>query len=576
MFMAKWKIKERIKLESGLSSQGKDFSLNPAVFNILTRRGLDTDEKINRFFHPDYSRDISDPFLFSQMEQAVARIVIAKKKKENVAIFGDYDADGVTATALLFEVLGKLGFEGVEIYIPDRQLEGYGMNIEAINYLEKKGVKLIITVDCGITNIEETARAKELGIDVVITDHHHVPKKLPEAIAIINPHMENCGYPFENLAGVGVAFKLADALFQKIDLANKEQAKWLLDLVAIGTIADCVPILDENRVLVKYGLVVLSKTRRAGLLEMFKVGRIAIDENNIPDAQKVAFQIAPRINAAGRMDHASVAYNLLIEKNSVPARDMALEVESKNQERQKVTKEIVREIKIIAENSFKDKKLIFASNEHWQVGILGLIAGKIADEFNKPTVILQKQDKEFVGSLRSIPQINIIEALEKCADLLVRFGGHRQAAGVKVSAENIEKFYEKLSGIIEEELVGKDIAPELAIDAEIGLDEIDFKLIEDLEKMEPFGEGNEQAVFLSRNLIVAEIKIVGNGEKHLKLFLRADDKSPKIYEAIGFNFAKEFEALKIGDKIDAVYNLEEDSWNGNKKIQLKLVDLKKV
>lgn len=566
-----WKIKNEnpaaLKSEEGC---------HPLISRLLIERGILGEKKVENFFNPEYATGIYDPFIFPQMEAAVARIIAAKEGKEKVVIFGDYDADGVTATAVLFEVLEKLGFIGVEIYIPDRQLEGYGMNIDAINFLKEKGGQLIITVDCGITNLEEVARAKELGIDTIITDHHHVPKKLPEAAAIINPHMSDCPYPFRNLAGVGVAFKLAEALFQKIDPKNKEQLKWLLDLVAIGTIADCVPLLDENRVLVKYGLVVLSKTRRTGLLEMFKVGRIAIDENNIPDAQKVAFQIAPRINAAGRMDHASVAYNLMIEKNPVPARDMALEVESKNQERQKVTKEIVREIKIIAENSFKNKKLIFAANEHWPVGILGLIAGKISDVFNMPTVILQKQEKEFVGSLRSIPQINIIESLEKCSELLIRFGGHSQAAGVRVSHENIEKFYEKLSGIIEKKLEGKNIAPELEIDLEINADDVNWDIVSEIKKMEPFGEGNEEPVFLMRSIIIEDLRIVGNGSKHLKLALRAENGSPKVFDAIGFGFGDKFPDLKSGDKIDVVFNLEQDQWNGNKKIQLRLIDLKEV
>jgi single-stranded-DNA-specific exonuclease len=324
---------------------------------------------------------------------------------------------------------------------------------------------------------------------------------------------------------------------------------------------------------VKYGLIVLAKTRRLGLLELFKVGRIVIDENNVPNTQKIAFQISPRINAAGRMDHANTSYNLLIEKDRIKARMMALDVEEKNQSRQKMTGEIVREVQVLAENSFKEKKLIFAANENWRVGILGLIAGKIVDEFNKPVAIFQKQDSEFVGSFRSIPQINIIEALEKCAKLLIKFGGHSQAAGVRVSKENMEKFYEKLAGIVEKELEGKEVVPEISIDIEIGAADISWELLLEIKNLEPFGEGNKEPVFLVKNMRVEAVKIVGNGNKHLKLSLRADEDGPKIFEAIGFGMGEEQSQIKSGDLVDIVFNLREDEWNGNKKMQLNLIGL---
>jgi len=579
-----WKVKNNppARLDENESKRvgGKNNNLrpgskiHPVVLQLLLNRGINNADELEKFFNLNYDTDVHDPFLFSDMEKAIDRIKRAKENQEKIAIFGDYDADGVTATALLYETLTNLGFKKVIPYIPDRQTEGYGMNEPSIDFLAKEGVSLIVTVDCGITNIVEVEKAKSLGIDVIVTDHHHVPKKLPDAAAIINPHVENCGYPFESLAGVGVAFKLAQALYEKMDNSKTDQLKWLLDLVVIGTVADCVPLVSENRVLTKYGLVVLSKTRRVGLLEMFKVGRITIDENNIPDTQKIAFQIAPRINAAGRMDHASISYELMIEKNSVMARDMALEIEDKNKNRQKITAEIVREVRALAENSFKDRKLIFASNEHWQVGILGLIAGRIADEFNKPTAVFQKQGAEFVGSFRSIDQFNIIEALEKCSDLLVRYGGHSQAAGAQVKEENMEKFYEKLSGIIEEDLAGKDIPPNIEIDLEITAADINWDLLEAIKKLQPFGEGNEEPIFLMKNLIVEDVKIVGNGSKHMKLSLRAES-SPKVFESIGFGLGENKLELKNGDAIDIVFNLQEDEWNGNKKMQLNLVDIQK-
>ncbi len=567
-----WKIKNQEALDFGQIIG----EYHPIILKLLGNRGFQNPAEIKKFFEFDYDRDISNPFLFAEMEKAVMRIILAKEKNEKIAIFGDYDADGVTASALLFETLENLGFKEIITYIPDRQIEGYGMNREALNFLQKEKVNLIVTVDCGITNKEEVILAKKLDMDVIITDHHHVPEKLPAALATINPQMEKSGYGFKDLAGVGVAFKLAQALYQKIDPENIEKLKWSLDLVAIGTVADCVPLLWENRVLVKYGLVVLSKTRRAGLLEMFKIGRIKIGENDFPDTHQIAFQVAPRINAAGRMDHANFAYNLILEKDRIKACDLALEIEAKNQQRQKITSEIVREVKVLAEGPFKDKELIFAENEHWPVGILGLVAGKVADEFNKPTAVFQKQPGELVGSLRSIPQVNIIEKIEECSEFLKKFGGHAQAAGVTLKKENFELFYQKLSQLIARELGGKKIYPAVEIDLEITSQDIDWELLNEIKKMEPFGKENEEPVFLIRNLKIQEIRIVGNGSKHLKISVMAQD-SPKVFDAIGFGLGEKFsQMIKIGDKVDLVANLQEDEWNGNRKIQLQIIDLKKV
>lgn len=567
-----WRVKELIgKIDADLKQK-----IHPLVLQILVNRGIAENKKLENFFNFSYDTDVHDPFLFADMEKAVVKILQVMATQEKIAIFGDYDADGVTATALIYETLIGLGHvkEKIVAYIPDRQAEGYGMNEAAIEYLAGEGVKLIITVDCGITNIVEVEKAKKLGIEVVITDHHYVPKILPKAVAIINPHQGSCDYPFENLAGVGVAFKLAQALYQKSAPEKKEQLKWLLDLVVIGTVADCVPLVGENRVLTKYGLVVLSKSRRVGLLEMFKVGRILINENDIPDTQKIGFQIAPRINAAGRMDHASISYELMIEKDAAKARLMALEVEEKNKDRQKVTTEIVREVRVLAENSFKDRKLIFASSEHWQVGILGLVAGKIADEFNKPTAVFQKQEKVYVGSFRSIESVDIIKALEQCSDLLIRYGGHSQAAGAQVEQENMEKFYEKMSSIIEKELENKDVTPFIEIDLEVLAQDINWDLVDAINKLQPFGEGNEEPIFLIKNLIIEDMKIIGNGSKHLKLFLRSQT-SPKVFEAIGFGLGENILKLKADDAVDVVFNLQEDEWNGNKKMQLNLIDMRR-
>jgi single-stranded-DNA-specific exonuclease len=564
----KWELREKNNNAFSLSEK-----YSSRILELLSGRGIVSQEEIEDFFSFNYV--VSDNLLkISGMSDAVARIVIAQKHQEKVAIFGDYDADGVTATALLHETLESLGFANLTYYIPDRQLEGYGMNDRAIEFLQKEGVTLIITVDSGITNVPEVEKAKSLGIDVIITDHHHAPEILPKAVAVINPHLENSGFDFSDLAGVGVAFKLAQALYQKMAPEKIDQLKWMLDLVAIGTVADCVQLLGENRTFVKYGLVVLSKTRRVGLLEMFKVGRIEISEDNIPDTQKIAYQIAPRINAAGRMDHASVSYKLIMEKDRVAARVLALEVEEKNQERQKMTAEIVKEIEEVAERDFSDKKFVFAKSEHWPVGILGLVAGKVVDKYKKPAVVFQIQEKEYVGSLRSIPEINIVECLEQCADLLSKFGGHSQAAGVRIVPENVLQFCAKMTEIIELELTEKEIISTIVIDSELKAEDIEWKFISELRQMEPFGMGNKEPVFMLRNMRISDVRMVGNGSKHLKLALRSTDGNPKIFDAIGFKLGTEFPDLKNDDQIDIVFNLSEDEWNGSKKIQMKIIDLR--
>lgn len=568
-----WKIKNEQPEKDESFFDGK---YSRMILQILANRGIKKPEEIEKFFSFNYDQDVSDPFLFFEMEKAVERIATAKEKKERITVYGDYDADGVTATVVLVETLQNLGFENLNYYIPNRENEGYGLNAEAIKSIRKQKTDLIITVDCGVSNFPEADKVKELGMDLIITDHHHIISgRVPEAVAVINPHRENCGYPFPDLAGVGVAFKLAQALYKKMAPEKIEQLKWALDLVAIGTIADCVPLLGENRTLAKYGLIVLSKTKRAGFLEMFKVGRIVISENEIPDAHKVAFQIAPRINASGRMEHASISYELISQKDVVKARDLALQVEAKNKERQKMTAEIVREARVISENSFKDKKFIFAYSEHWPVGILGLAAGKISDEFNKPTMILQKkEDGFFVGSLRSIPQLNIAEVLEECAELLDKFGGHSQAAGAQIKAENIDKFYEKFSGLIEEKLAGQDLSPIIEADAEIVPEDVSWEMLEQIKKMEPFGEGNEEPVFLMKGLLVEDFRLVGNGNKHIKMGLRGKNGSPKIFETIGFSMGEKAAAIRVGSEVDIMFSLQEDEWNGNKKMQFNLVDFK--
>ncbi|KKP67644.1 MAG: Single-stranded-DNA-specific exonuclease [Candidatus Moranbacteria bacterium GW2011_GWE1_35_17] len=568
-----WKLKENSdEVFEDDSSVGESLSLHPQVLKLLLQRGVRTKEEIKKFMFPNYDQDILDPFLFKDMPKAMERLKLAKEKKEKVLIFGDYDADGITSSLILKITLAEIGLE-VDVFIPNKE-DGYGLSDEALKNFSEKGFTLVITTDCGIANKDEVAGAKKIGMDVIVTDHHHVPPEIPLATAVINPKIKNCGYPEDNLAGVGVAFKFAQAIYETFLPNKKEATKWMLDLVAIGTIADMVPLTGENRTMTKFGLLVLSKTRRVGLQEMFKVGRILIDENNFPDARKISFQIAPRINAASRMTHAEKAFSLLAETDRVLARDMALDIEAQNSRRQKETATVVSEVEKIANNSFKDKNFILVDNENFPVGILGLVAGKMTDKFKRPVAILKKGNVESKGSFRSIPQINIIESIEVCSELLVKYGGHAQAAGITIKNENLEKFYDKMAGIIDKKLESEDLSPEIKVDLELTSQDIGLELIEDLKKMEPFGQGNELPIFMMKELIIQDLKWVGNGEKHLKLFVRPKNESPKIFEAIGFHLNEKFKDLKIGEEIKLLFNLEEDEWNGNKKIQMKIVDIK--
>ncbi|MEI7621000.1 MAG: single-stranded-DNA-specific exonuclease RecJ [Candidatus Moraniibacteriota bacterium] len=570
--MAKWRRREKIEVPA-------DFLLkiHPKVAQILLARGLQTEKTLQQFLAPDYQADCLDPFAFKQMETVVARIAQAQQNQEKVVIFGDYDADGITSSAILKETLTELGIS-TTVYIPDKRTEGYGLNLLAVDIFRVSGIKLIITVDCGITSIAEVARAKEFGIDVIITDHHRVPEQVPAALAIINPHQQDCGYPFADLAGVGVAFKVAQAIFQKLMPTKMAQTKWMLDLVAIGTIADCVPLLGENRLFVKYGLVVLSKTRRTGLLELFTVGRINIDEATIPDTKKVAFYVAPRINAAGRINHANLAYNLLMEKDTVLARDFALELEANNTERQKITKEVVDEIKVLVEKDYQDKKLIFAIGEHFPVGVIGLVAGKIAQQYGKPTGVFQEGVEISKGSFRSIPQIDIIDAIGKCSQFLLKFGGHSQAAGVSVRNDQMENFQKALTEIVEKQLAGIQLEEEILIDGEVAVGEINAQLATDLERLRPFGNDNEEPILLVKNLVVGEKRLLGADQKHLKLFLLATEKAGNEnqapLEAICFGGGEKFAFLKAGDQIEVLCNLQNNAWNGDSRVQLNVVDMR--
>jgi len=565
--MKKWTLRPVQKIPEEL----KKLRLNSTTLQLLLSRNIKSPQEIEKFFQSKYENLLS-PFDLSGVNEAIERIGKARRYKEAITIFGDYDADGITSSVLLKEVLEKIGFSPA-VYIPDRNKEGYGLNIAAIDFIKSKyNPALIITVDCGMSNWEEIAYAQKQGIEVIVTDHHSIPKKLPTNCTIINPKLPGQKYPFPDLAGVGVVFKLGQALFQKFLPKKIDQLKWLLDIVAIGTIADCVPLISENRIFSKFGLIVLQKTKRTGIIEIIQSARLPIGEKNPPTAENVAFQIGPRLNASGRMDHANIALNLLLENDPVKARILALEVESKNTERQKVSLQVYKEIKVTLEDN-KDYKLIVRSGTHWPLGIVGVVAGKICDECHCPVFLLKEGEDLFEGSGRSIESFDIVSAVSALDRYTEKYGGHKQAMGLKIKPKNVKVFERELLKMIEKAYDAEKWGKKLLIDTEVKLEEIDWDLHAEIKKFEPFGQGNREPVFLSKGLTIREIKMVGNGQKHLKFVFEAGKS--KIFEGIFWKSGERFPEFKSGDKIEAVFCLRSNEWNGSRKLELNIIDIKK-
>lgn len=536
-------------------------------------RGYSDEADIERFFSPSYEDDLHDPYLFSQMAEVVEAIARARDAGETIGIFGDFDADGVTSSVIIREALSALDIP-VAVYIPDKNSEGHGLNQKAVDFFSEKNIRLILTLDCGMTNHAEILSARDKGIATIVIDHHHVPPVMPAALAIINPKLKNETYPFKDLCGAGTSFKVAQALFQKLLPEKVDQLKWLLDVVATGTVADVMPLIGENRVFVKYGLIVLSKTRRVGFREMIGVGRLKIDEENLPDARALGFQIAPRINAASRMAHAMLAHDLLMTDDPDEARRLAGELENHNLARQKICGTVTDMVRAVAAEKYGKKKFIFSADSQYPFGIVGLIAGRIASEFRKPTCVLYRGETESQGSFRSIPGLNIIETLEECGDMLVKYGGHAQAAGMTIRNEHLESFYDKFNGLVEEKLAGIVTEPEIAIDFPLEPALLSPELSRDLARFAPFGEGNPEPIFSLEKVEVRDIRMVGNGQKHLKLTL-GSATSPKTFDAIGFSLGNRFPDLKKGEVIDVAFTLSQNTWQGRTGLQLKLCDIRR-
>jgi len=575
----KWKLKKEAPKE--FFEKFKEYP--KVIAQLLYNRGIDEKEKAEQFFHPDYEKDLKDPLLILGVKKAIRRIEKAIKEKEKIVIYHDYDADGVCGSIVIASTLKEMGVK-FKTYTPDRLTEGYGLNKAAIKKIAEEGVDLLITVDCGITNVEEVAYLNELGADVIIVDHHLPGEVLPPAHSIINPKQKECEYEFKDMCAAGVAFKLCHAIIHDL---GKEYGikpgfeKWLLDVVAVATIADMMPLLGENRTLVKYGLLVLKKTKRKGLKKL--IGSSVRSTRGV-SANSIAFFVAPMINATSRMTHASTSYELLSTEDEDEAERLFYNVQKANDDRRKYVEEATKEaVYWIEKDLDKNKKLpevIFMGSDEWTPGIVGLIAGKLTEKYQRPSFIYGRVGEILKGSCRGLNGFNVVEAMDYCAkkdpELFKNFGGHKMAGGFSIYEDKKEKF-QKLLQEAGDKLLTKEAKENiLEVESEILHDEIAYDMYKHLSLFEPYGQGNTMPNFLGKGFLVQDSKLVGNGSKHLKLTLKTELQSGKVafFDAVGFRMPEFFEKVKKGDKIDIVFNIEENEWNGRKNLQLVLKDIK--
>lgn len=571
----RWRVAEAMPEEARLAFP----ELSPVLAQLLWNRGVKTQGEVDVFLGPDWTRDTHDPFLFRQMNEAVARTFSALEKGKVITIHGDYDADGVCATAIVYSTLRaiclalKFDFENVTTYIPHREREGYGVFPATAEHLRQHDkTDLLITVDCGISNADAIARGRELGFETIICDHHAVPEVLPKAI-ILHPQVPGEPYPNKVLCGAGVAFKFASALIIEAQKRGADfpagYEKWLLDLVAIATVTDVMPLTGENRVLETYGLLVLKKTRRLGLQKLFHA---AVVKPELIDSWTIGFQLGPRLNAAGRMDHADPAFRLLVSEDEQEAGTLATQLHAANVLRQKRSDEIYQEaLAQIGEPG--EQKFLAAAAEGWSAGLVGLSAGKLCEKYSRPVIIVARDGDKFTGSGRSIPAFDIMKALNAAAPLLDRFGGHPQACGFSTTGEErYKQAVAAMSTVAEAELKVEDLVSEIFIDAVIPLSTVNWELETGVTRLAPFGEGNRQPIFGSVGLQLVSYETIGQEGKHLRIVAR-DPADGTIKKLVAFGFGSIAPTLLIGGIIDAAYTIGVNEWNGNRELQLRVVDL---
>jgi single-stranded-DNA-specific exonuclease len=561
---ARWNIRESDEaLELHLI---QTMNISPLIAKLLVTRGIKTEMEAKHFLGADVAH-FHDPYLLDGMTAAVERIRRAIQQQEKIRIYGDYDADGVSSTSLMVQLLKQLNAD-YDYYIPHRVNEGYGLNQNALELAQKSGITLLITVDTGISAVEEIRYANTIGLDIIITDHHEPPELLPQAYAIINPKKPGCPYPFKQLAGVGVAFKLAQALLGRIPIE-------LLEMATLGTIADLMPLQDENRLIVKLGLERLRATALPGFKALLNVSGI---ERGAVTASHIGFSIAPRINASGRLDSADVAVRLLTTDNEQEAEHLAFDLDVLNKERQRIVEEMIAEAYLMVEKDplFHQRKVIILAKEDWNVGVIGIVASKLLDKYYRPTIILGIDPKTGLakGSARSIVGFDLYKALSESADLFLHYGGHQAAAGMTIEQDRIAELERRLELLAEEWLAPEDYLPIMQADLVCNLKEMPLEIIQQLEQLAPYGMGNPSPRFIFRGLRIDEMKTMGREQQHLKLVLsESKEESASSIEAIAFNKGTLSMLISATAQVDVYGELSVNEWNGNRKPQLMMQDI---
>jgi len=560
----------------------------PAVVSqLLFNRGLDTPEKVEQFFNPKYDTGLHDPFLLKDMRLACERIKQAIDQKEKIVIYSDYDVDGVSSATVLGEYFKNINYP-FEVYMPDRQKEGHGVNQTALEAIISAGANLIITLDCGTTNVKEIAWAKKQGVDMIVVDHHQTIAGRPSVVAFINPHQEGDNYPFKGLCGTGLAFKLYVALSLKVIPSATEgmtfssgREKWLLDLVALATVADMVPLLDENKVLVKCGLFVLAKTQRLGLKKLMESAGVKARydletlSTNL-DSFTLGFTLGPRLNAASRMAHANLAYELLTSADETKIDELVISLNDNNHKRQQIVDKVLKEVKTRIESYTELPSFIVDGSASWSVNLLGLVASKISEKYHRPVMLYQESESgKSKGSLRTIEGFNLMDALKSVSHYLIQYGGHTAAGGCTFEIANADKIKFGLNDYAKNILTPELLLKKIVIDADVSLPEIDWNLIDWLDKFKPWGMANSRPKFLSKNVLVKNIILMGQNQEHLKIMVADSSVMNKQLPLLMFRHNGFAQNLKIGDTLDIVYEADVNEWNGNREIQLMLVDFKK-